>query len=134
MEAEERLYYISLRLEQRTLHLNVDTLDLILNDIDCFVSQSRGNETIEVLVLYPCAFNGNDDNFWDKLGQAINNLQALELLRIYLVDVDHDDDLIVVPTHCWKILARILSHLRQKFGVELDDSNEWAMEEVQALA
>jgi hypothetical protein len=127
-------YYTCLRLEQRTLLLDAHLLDLILNDIDCFVSQSRGNETIEILALYPGAFNGNDDNFWDKLGQAIDNLQALGILRIYLVGDDHDDDLIVVPTHCWEILARILSHVRQEVRVQLDDSKTWAVEEVQALA
>jgi hypothetical protein len=121
-------------LEQRILLLNVNSLDLILNDIDCFVSESRGNESVEDVIFYPHTFNDQDDDLWDKLGQALGNLQALESLCITNenYDGDHDDP----PVHSdWRELAaRILSQLRQNVTVEVDSEHLWYAGEVQALA
>jgi hypothetical protein len=121
------------------LCLDEDSVPWIWNHIDCFVSQSRGNENVEeVCLCLHALFGGHDNDIWDKLGQAINKLQALEMLRIdpradERKDGD-DDDRLVVPARGWEILARILSHVRKKVRVELDDTNMWVVEEVRALA
>jgi hypothetical protein len=61
--------------------LNEDSLPWFLNHIDCFVSQSRGNKSIKgVFLCLHASFNGQDDEVWDKVGQALGNLQALEWL------------------------------------------------------
>jgi hypothetical protein len=131
-------------LEQRTLCMSVDTLFYILNHIDLFVSESRGNESVEVLVLHPYAFISNDNNDWDEVGQvdnddwdefgqAIGNLQALDKLWITNKNSygGHDDE----PYPDWGEFARILSQLRQNVKVELDiESDLWTVGEVQALA
>jgi hypothetical protein len=61
------------------LYLNKFKISWILNHIDCFVSQSRGNESVEVVYLWLYAFDGHDDDIWDNVGEAIGNLQALEM-------------------------------------------------------
>jgi hypothetical protein len=48
----------------------------ILNHSDCFVSQSRGNKTVKILAFYlhvPSGSLGDDDDVWDKRGQAIES-------------------------------------------------------------
>jgi hypothetical protein len=62
--------------------LDDDTIPLILKHIDYFVSQSQGNQSVETLTLCPYSVDGHDDVFWDKVGQAVGNLQELEVLRI----------------------------------------------------
>jgi hypothetical protein len=111
------------------LNLGKGSIPRILNHSDWFVSQSQGNESIEVVYLYPHAFNGFADEDWDKLGQAIGNLHALKRLSIStLADK-------VVPNPDWERLARILSHVRQEVSVVLnDDSDLWTVRELQALA
>jgi hypothetical protein len=122
------------------LDLNEDSISWIINHIDCFVSQSRGNESIEEVYLYPNAFYGQDDDLWDKVGIAIGNLQALERLRISTRDrtyADHHDDQVqvqVLTKPDWGELALILSRVRRKVRVDLDDSDLWAVGELQALA
>jgi mRNA-degrading endonuclease toxin of MazEF toxin-antitoxin module len=89
--------------------------------VDCFVSQSR------------------DDVFWDKLGQAIGNLQALERLCIRISTRsynDHDDG--VVPVPHWEKLARILSHVRQEITPTLVSHGAhdpaWRAEDIRSFA
>jgi hypothetical protein len=147
----------------RYLDLDENSIHWISNHIDCFVSQSRGNKIVEVLVLYPNAFNRHDDDVWDNVGQAVGNLQALDRINICIPhnyhdndndDADDDEDQVdddeeaeddedddddddedqVVPSPDWEILARILSHMRQKVEVDFDDSDMWAIEELQSLA
>jgi hypothetical protein len=45
-----------------------DSVPWILNHIDYFVSQSRGNERVQALSLRPNALNGHCDEVWDKVG------------------------------------------------------------------
>jgi hypothetical protein len=67
------------------------------------------------------AFDEHDDDVWDKFGQAVGNLQAFHRLQIIsaqdygicrIDNGDDGDDLLPVPK--WEILARILSHVRQR--------------------
>jgi hypothetical protein len=80
-------------LQQRVLRLNEDSLFFILNHIDWFVSKSRDNESVQVLVLYPYTFNSNDDDVWDKVGQVVGNFEALDQLCITNENSygDHED-------------------------------------------
>jgi hypothetical protein len=137
------------------LHLNEDedALDWILKHIDCFVTKSRGNESVEEVTLYPYSVNGYPDTAWDKLGQAIGNLQALGELHIRTpnyhddddsVDYDSDynfwrddDEVVPIPDPDWEILARILSHVRQKITLTVNDENPvstWRVEDSRSFA
>jgi hypothetical protein len=64
------------------LNLDQDTINWILNHIDCFDSQARLNESIGEVVLYPYPDTGQDIEVWDKVGKAIGNLQSLKRLGI----------------------------------------------------
>ncbi len=124
-------------LGSQVLHLDRYTIPWITSHIDCFVSQSRGNESVATLVLYPYAFNGQDDDVWDKVGQAVGNLQALDALCIANHDYrDEDNDEVVPPVRIpnWEILERILRHVRQRVKVAIDDDRLRTMEEVQPFA
>jgi hypothetical protein len=125
----------------RCLALDEESLDWILNHIDCFVSQSRGNKRVEGVIFYPYALHGYDGEVWDKVGQAIGNLEVLEELQIPNHKFHDDDDELVVPIPDWERLARILSHMRQKIKVNLynyDDAGDeyelWTEGEAQGLA
>jgi hypothetical protein len=106
----------------------------ILNHIDCFVSQSRGNARVEEVIFYPFLVYNQEDDVWDKLGEAIGNLQALKSLGIsslYCSYFDEDCNDQVEPD--WGKLERILSHVWQKVEVEFHD-DQWDVEDVQAFA
>jgi hypothetical protein len=45
-------------LGEETLKLDEDSIIWILNYIDCFVGQSRGNESVEEVCLYPYSLTG----------------------------------------------------------------------------
>jgi hypothetical protein len=117
------------------LHFRKHFMGWISDSDDCFVSLSRGNKSVRTASLYATAFRDRDDEFWDKLGQAIGNLQALE--RLYICNHDsHDtrDDEEVVPIPYWEILARILSHVRQKHTLAITVLNEaWHEEEIRSF-
>jgi hypothetical protein len=74
------------------LRLHEETISWISSRTDCFIRQSRGNESVEDLYLYPYAFNGHDDDFCDKVGQAVGNLQALKTLCFSPKDYPYLDD------------------------------------------
>jgi hypothetical protein len=122
--------------ESQILFLNEDSMDFILSHIDCFVSQSRGNESVYDVFVFPYAsLDVHDDDVWDKFGQAIGNLQSLESLNIFAPN--HDDDE-VVSNHHWEILARILSHVRQRIKLSIIpgviNSLAWRAEDSRSLA
>jgi hypothetical protein len=110
----------------------------MLKHIDCFVSQSRGNECIEGLDFNLSLNDGENDEFWDKVGQAIGNLQALKTVRISThCDTGDYDAFAEPPSPDWEILERILSHIRQKVELELhndDDEFWWNVEESRSFA
>jgi hypothetical protein len=66
----------------QTLFLTGDyTISWILKHIKCFVSQSQGNKGIKQVIFRPrYACDRRGDGVWDKLGQAIGNLEALDTL------------------------------------------------------
>jgi hypothetical protein len=117
-------------------NLNERSIPWILSHMDRFVRKSEYNESVEEVILFPYAFEpyawgeGQDDEKWDTIGQAIGNLQGLKKLLICVrangeaedEDYDNDDDL---PNPVWKVLARILSKVRQKIEVELTETYNW---------
>jgi hypothetical protein len=112
------------------LYLDENSISLISNHIDCFVSQSRGNESIEEVIFYPRTFNGHDDDLWNKLGQAVGNLQSLKRLRIQAPD--YDDEVVQIPD--WEILASILKYVRRRITVDFDDVVSWSAEKFKMFA
>jgi hypothetical protein len=128
--------------ENNYLDLAGDSISWILFHIDCFVSQSRGNNSVNHVFLRPHAFNGCNYDDWDKVGQALGNMQALERLRIssrhdydddedFSEDEDEDED---PPIPDWEILARILRHVRQSVNVIFNGKGIRTVEEVQPFA
>jgi hypothetical protein len=130
-------------LEEEYLHLDEEAMHWILNHIDCFVSLSRGNKVVKFVYFQLHSLKSLDDEVWDKVGQAIGNLQALESLQISNHKFHDDDEVVPIPD--WDRLACILSHIRQKVELNLcndeddddeddDDDELWAVGEVHGLA
>jgi hypothetical protein len=116
------------------LHLGVDLLPWILRRIDCFVIQSRGNKTVEYLILNPHVSSGrHGDEACEKLGQAIGNLQSLKKILI-CTDICQDEDDEEVLTPNWEIVARMLTHVRQKVTLKSSPSSFWCAEDFRSLA
>jgi hypothetical protein len=115
-----------------------DSIPLILNHIDSFISQSRDDVYVQKVFWWsPASFTDQDDDVWDKVGQAIGNLQALKAFKIaplkrdYSDDDDDDDEVI----HDWEILARVLRHVRKRITLSVSYGERlWPIEEVQAFA
>jgi hypothetical protein len=114
LQRAHELWQVDELVDRRRLYLNKDSIPWITNHIDYFVSQSRENKTVKRVYLYLYSLNGQDDDFWDKVGQAIGNFQELKRLHVYSHKYYHtdDDEQALIPN--WKILARILSHVRQR--------------------
>jgi hypothetical protein len=114
------------------LNLDEHSLPWILKHADCFFSYSRGNQSVEEIHFYPYSVEGQDDEVWDKVGQAIGNLQALKKLRISIRNCHEDyEDSINLN---WEILAHILSHIRKKLRIHLDGERLFAAEESRSFA
>jgi hypothetical protein len=122
-------------LDRDCLYLKKTAMTWILTHIDCFVGQSQGNERVKAVAIYPYLFHGQDDEVWDKVGQAVGNMQALKVLRIttrsYRDDGDDGED---SHNPDWEMLARILRHIRQKVRVTLDGNGQWDAEESRSFA
>jgi hypothetical protein len=127
-------------LSEDFLTLDRDSMPLISNRIDYFVSQCRSNERIDRVKLcpFPYAFGCQDDDVWDKIGLAVGNLQGLEQLHIdtnvYLDDDGDYDDEPAVPE--WEIVACILSHVRQKITLTVYPplATGWRAEDFRSFA
>jgi hypothetical protein len=116
----------------RYLFLDDQSMDWILDHIDCFDRQARLNESIQEVLYLGYSGDEQDDEVWDKVGKAIGNLQALETLHICpKCDDDEDED---IPASDWDILARILSHVRQKIEVHLHHVVYWGAEQSRLFA
>lgn len=124
----------------RNLDLDEDSIPQILNHIDCFASQSRVNKSIKEVKMFPYSLDGQDEHVWDKLGQSIGNLQALQ--KIIILKKNQ-------PFHDWDLLALILRHVRQNITIHFsnfhrlsrgesfadhDYMHPWSVEEVQTFA
>jgi hypothetical protein len=135
---DDEIYARERYLEGKDLYLDENSTSWILNHTDCFVSQSRGNESVKHVLLCPHAFNTHNEDFWDKVGQAVGNLQSLERLQISRVrvedysDDDNEDEDLPIPD--WEILGPILRHVRQSVKVDINDGRLRTMEEVQSFA
>ncbi len=89
----------------RYLFLDDQSMDWILDHIDCFDRQARLNESVKTVRLHRYSGDGQDDEVWDKVGQAIGHLQAPGKLHIYTTgDLYHEE----VPTPgffwCWVVM------------------------------
>jgi hypothetical protein len=98
----------------RNLCLNWKSIPVILKHIDYFVSKCQRNKTVKEVHLCKHALIGQDDGFWDKVGQAIGNFQALYKVHISAHTYPDDDDDEDLQYPDWAIPARILSHVRQR--------------------
>jgi hypothetical protein len=118
------------------LNLDEDSFRWILTHIDCFVSQSRGNESVQEVNLFPCTFDVHADEVLDKVGQAIGNLQALGRFRFYTpYPEDEADGDEVEPILHLEILARILRRVRQRIALSVDSlSSGWHAEDIRSFA
>jgi hypothetical protein len=122
-------------LTSRILEIDNESLPWISDHSDCFVSQSQCNESIEEVVLYSCLFADEDNEIWDKIGQAIGNLQALKVIHSFPTEafshgVEGDPE--ILPD--WERLARILRHVRQKIGIHIVDQHLRTTEETSLFA
>jgi hypothetical protein len=129
---DDDLYARDRLLGGRSLQLDDYAKDWILNHVDCFDRHARLNESIKVVFLYGYSGHGRVDEVWDEVGQAIGNLQALKKLCIC---PNYDEDRNEVgPTAALEILARILSHVRQKIKVTINDIGYWDAEQCRLFA
>ena len=108
-------------LDDDILKLDEESIPWILKNFDCFVSKSRGNESVEIVTLNQDLLHDDDRYNWDwgKVGQVIGSLQALDELHItpeFTID-DNEDEVVLIPD--WGILARILSHVRQRMTLDI---------------
>jgi hypothetical protein len=92
------------------------------------VSQSRGNESVEYVVLYPYGFDYQDDDLWDKVGHAVGKLQALKRLLLTRSNLGDDGGGVVGPIPDWEILARVLKHVRQRITLHIANGLSWNTE------
>jgi hypothetical protein len=121
------------------LILDEESIVWISDHIDFFVRKCRSNESVRLVVLKPDLLIDDDDYYnWDKVGQAIGNLQALVGIDIIpdYIDEDEDDDDELIPD--WEKLGRILSHVRQRITLDITpfDTREsaWRIEESRSFA
>jgi hypothetical protein len=131
---DELIWARFLAVDEQELELHEDSISWILNNIDCFVVQSRSIKTVETLVLNHVPFDSHGDgSVWDKAGQAVGNLQALDKI---LISTDHQDGE-GSPTPDWETVARILSHVRQRITLRVDRfliDSVWHAENINSFA
>jgi hypothetical protein len=99
--------------------------DVTFDNVDAFVNLSRGNETVQEVVLFPVTDPDDDASgthryaIWDKISEGVGNLQALRKITImYSASEDYEEEEEEderVPD--WEILACILRRLRR--GIQL---------------
>jgi hypothetical protein len=122
-------------LDRRNLKLGKHSIPLILNGIDSFASQSQANEIVRKVTLYPYSLVGQDDAFWDRVGRAIGNLQAVDRIDISSTRNCHNDDADEdAPTPDWDILARILSHVQQRITLSITRYLGWRADDIRSFA
>jgi hypothetical protein len=110
------------------LTLHDETIPWILNHFDRFYIQARLNESITEVRYFGYSGDDQDDEFWDKLGQTIGNLQSLEKFSISRND-ERD-----IPASDFEIQCHILRHVRQKIEVNLFHIGYWDVEQCRLFA
>jgi hypothetical protein len=108
-----------------TLVISNDS-DRILNQVDAFVAQSQGNDTIRCVTLSPYDVHPGKYDLWDKVGEGVGNLQSLGVVRIYLNDSLGEPD--------WEVLARILPHIKSKIELRIMGGVIEGLDEMQAFS
>ena len=91
LQSQKRLeeLFVRGRLDSSYIHLYNHATARSLNNIDCFVEESQGNSRVQQLHLLLFALNGHNNYVWDKLGQAVGNLQGLKGLHISIVATEN---------------------------------------------
>jgi hypothetical protein len=95
----------------------------IFAQVDSFVAQSQGNDTISVVHLSP--YRPGNYEVWDKVGQGVGNLRSLGVLCIFLDHYGEPD---------WEILARILPHIQSKIELRIIGGPTEGTENMRAFA
>jgi hypothetical protein len=106
---------------------DVHTFPWILNHFDRFYIQARLNQSVDEVRYFGYSGDDQDDEIWDKLGQTIGNLQSLKKFSIIRDGRD-------IPASDFEILARILSHVRQKIEVNILHVGYWDAEQCRLFA
>jgi hypothetical protein len=100
----------------------------IFDQVDAFINLSRGNDSVEQVILSPSTDPGEGASgisryaIWDKIAEGIGNLQAL--CEITIGDSrfgDAEEEQAPVPD--WEILACILRRLRRKIQLCMHDND-----------
>jgi hypothetical protein len=94
--------------------------------IDSFVALSRGNDTIEIVYLFPYDVDPGNYEVWDKVGQGVGNLKSLALLKPCINNRFDEAN--------WEILARILPHIQNKIELNIFGGRIEGTEEMRAFA
>jgi hypothetical protein len=88
--------------------------DRALAEVDSFVAESHGNNSIDYVELHPYGVYQWNYELWDKMGQGVGNLKSL-------------GELVICLGHSWRrlrelkweILARILPHIQNKIVLRI---------------
>jgi hypothetical protein len=108
------------------LNLSISTDSTkIFAEIDSFVAQSQGNDTISCVDLHPYNVNQGNYELWDKVGQGVGNLRSLRVLNIWPNHLDVPD---------WQPLARILPYIQNKIALNIFAVSIEGTEEMRAFA
>jgi hypothetical protein len=136
-EIEEEFFLSDDVLGGYHLILDEHSIPIILNRIDCFVSKCERSDRVTQVSLDPVSLFGQGLEFWDKVGQAIGNLQALKKIcignrncRYHVEDEDFN-----LPIPDWEILARLLTFVRQRITLAVcPHVSAWRAEDIRSFA
>jgi hypothetical protein len=116
------------------LSLYNDRAPWLLTHADWFLNMSCRNHIVEEVDLYLYVYDDNEYaasyEIWDKVGQGIGNLEALETLHILVSgDPDPGSGPIEIAQQRtlkpdWERLGYILKHLRKNIRLQVDDGSE----------
>lgn len=105
--------------------------DYYFNRADSFVRESRGSIiSVDRVQLVPYDDSPGNYETWDKLFQGVGNFERINELQIHL----HEGPPATVVAPDWEIVSRILSHIRQKVALVIDDDHVWGAEDVRGLS
>jgi hypothetical protein len=128
---EEEQMCEELRSECLTLYDN--RAPWLLDHVDLFVSMTRNNDMVKAADLYLYVYDDNKDaasyEIWDKVGQGIGNLEALETLHVLVsgdatapIENTNTQQRTLAPD--WERLVYILKHLKKNIRLQVSDASE----------